>query len=208
MNQDRIPTRDQLLPNFDKEIIELKRSSLEELKKYWAKREFQNIVDIGRDVLSRLPAEAKGEGDKDISEIYFLTASALREIDKSSDEIMQMAHKSVNFNRNHLGSMWLIRELNSSFSDNSKFFKISVSGEYYAPTRDGVELVPFMTFYGVVADNPDEAMEFIKEFERPEIKNNIQLKDFHEAETESKLPKGIYSTSNLIGLTLSAPEEK
>ncbi len=187
-----------LLADYSEEVIVFKRNLVKELRKLWKNKEYEKVEQEGQAGIDKLPKEPVGEGDKDIAEIYLLTGSAVWELHKDDNRALELAKKAANFDRNSRGAMWLIREVKNQYSDNSKYYILEVTGEHFAPTKEGVKLLPFKTMYTAVADDPDEAMQFVREFEREEIVDSIELKGVKEAEKEGDLPKGIYSTIGLI----------
>ncbi len=187
-----------LTTNYPDDVIKQKKSYLKNIAELYQMKNFKEMAKLGAEAIDKLPKEPTGEGDRDISDIYLLMATALRELNNEDPLIRQYAYKSANFNRLNKGALWLIRDISREFSDKSAYYVIEVIGKYFAPTTGGPKLMPFKTMYSLVAENPEEGMDMIREFERREVKDQIELSSFEEKELVEELPKGIYSTMRLV----------
>lgn len=204
MSEEKDIKFEDLLPGYSKEIRELKQKAANEMKELWRSGDFKKLMEVGNDYISELPSKPVGIGDKDISSVYLLHSTAVWELTKNKDEALKYALKSAAFDRKNKAAMWLIREINSHQSEKTTHYRIEVEGRYYAPVKKDIVEMPFLTLYGVVAESPEEAMDYIKQFERDEIKDTIKFREAKELEPKPDIPKGIYSTHDLVAL----PEEE
>lgn len=188
----------QMVMKFSAEESILKNDTIEQLRKLWKEKKYNAIIDLAKKALAKLPTKALGEGDKVMSEICFLLASSLRELGQDSDDIKKYAFMSANFNRLSKNSMWLIREINNQFSDKSKIMRLQVVGDFFFISNNEEIKQTFKTIYSVVSESEKEALEFIKEFEREEIKNTLRIDKSYEYEFKPELPKGVYETMKLF----------
>ena len=89
----------------------------------------------------------------------------------------------------------LFREMNeeTDFSK-TKYHKIMVEGKWDEPFEEGEEIEGFLVNYSVMADDENEALEFIKYFEPPEIHDSLKITEV-EILKSPKQPKGVYGVS-------------
>jgi len=189
---------DKLIKNYSPEIRELKRKSFNEMRRLWSRHDFESLIDIGSLAIEELPQIPEGNGDKEISGIYMLLGSAIWAKDKDKEKTLLLAKKAVQFDRHCKGAMWLLRECMGKFSENSIYYRILVKGKLYVKAGDEYNVHTFHSAYGVVAQSPDEAMEFIRDFEREEICNNLELTSVEDIDAKPELPMGVYAVSELI----------
>ncbi len=189
---------DQMLMKFSPEELKLKKDTIDKLRKLWKEKDFNSIINTAKQAIENLPNKALGEGDSDMSEIYFLLASAIKELEPDNKDIKQYALLSANFNRLSKNSMWLIREANSQFSDKSKIMRLQVIGDFFFIHNKEEIKQAFKTIYSVVAESKEEAMDFIKEFEREEIKDSLRIDKSYEYDSKPDMPKGVYETMKLF----------
>ncbi|MCK5743065.1 MAG: hypothetical protein KAH48_12700, partial [Chlorobi bacterium] len=105
---------------------------------------------------------------------------------------------AVHFDRKNKNAMWLLRDIRNEYSKDSKYFLVEVKGTLYVMMDEEEKEELFFAVYAVVADNQEEALSIIKEFERPEVRNSLEIFTAQIAEPTTDLPKGIYKTSALI----------
>ncbi|MFP4369858.1 MAG: hypothetical protein ACLFR2_09780 [Candidatus Kapaibacterium sp.] len=177
-----------------------KKELLVKLKKLWNEKDFKTILEICEKEYRAIPQKPKGKGDKDISAINLIYATALFEESDNNDLAKQTAIRAIHFDRENTPAMWLVRKINDRVSDSANYYQIEVEGRYMAPLKDGVREETFLTLYGVIADDPDDAMDYIKEIERPEIKDKIMLKKHRVLEAKPDNKKGVYATRGLMAV--------
>lgn len=103
--------------------------------------------------------------------------------------------KAITCDKHNKSMQWLCREINDGKNySNSKYYRLIIQGKWTQPFEGESKIPEFYTDYDVVADNEEEALEFIKYFEPPEIHSSLKI-DEVEILGSSKQPKGIYSTS-------------
>lgn len=191
----------ELFKEYSQETIKRKKSLLTELKRLWKKGDKKLLAEHALAEMEKLPKEPSGEGDKDIAEIYLITASAIWEQATDKEKTLALSKTAAEFDRMNKGIMWLIREARGEYSDKAKYFKIDAEGECPYPNKDKeIEMEPFITFYAVVADSCEEALEIIRDYERIEVRHSINIKSCKEVNPAPDLPKGIYQTMNLLAV--------
>mgnify|MGYP006283964811 CR=1 FL=1 len=187
-----------LVQDLPDELKQFKIRARKEIQELINDRKFNDVIEKGREALAKLPDKAVGVGDKGISDIFLMTATAIRELQGNTEEVRNMAMKAAEFDRTSKGAMWLVRDLRNEKSSESKFYLMECTGKSFAPTTEGIKEFPFKTVYGVVADNPEEAMNYVREFERGEVSSSMELRDAKEVEEKTDVPKGVYSTMALV----------
>ena len=189
---------DELVKNYTPEIRTLKKKLLTELGQMWNDKNYAKITEYGLAESNRLPQQARGDGDKEISAVHFLIGSAMKELKYDTDKIKFHALQAVHFDRKNKNAMWLLRDIRNEYSKDSKYFLVEVKGTLYVMMDEEEKEELFFAVYAVVADNQEEALSIIKEFERPEVRNSLEIFTAQIAEPTTDLPKGIYKTSALI----------
>lgn len=189
---------EKLLKDYTPEIRARKRQYFDELRKLWTRREFNSLIEMGYQAIDILPKYPEGNGDKEISGIYMLLGSAIWEIEKNTEKTLPLAKLAVQFDRTNKGAMWLLRECNAKYSDDSKYLRCLIKGNLYVKSADEYKVHTFHSVYGVVAETSEDAMKYIREYERNEICDNLELKSFEDIGLKPELPQGIYAVSELI----------
>ena len=199
MDQQKIIiSENELKMDFSEEEIKFKKDCLKSIIRYWKNKEFSQLIWFAKDSVSKLPESAYGNGDKEISQIYFLLATAMKEKNFDKSEIMPYAIKAGHFNRLDKNTLWLIREINSQFSENTLLKRLQIKGKitYFIKNEEITD--HFKTIYTVASETNEEAMNFIKEFERIEIAQELQIVKSFDLGPRPELPKGIYETIKLM----------
>ncbi len=199
MSAKKVVPEGKLAMKFTNEQAELKKETVEKLAKLLKEKKFDEIINEAQSALNKLPTEPLGDGDKDISNIYFLLASAHWEKNEPPEIYKEYALKSAHFNRMNKGALWLIREANNEFSDNAVLLRLQVAGNYYYMDANEKVKQPFRTVYTAIADDSEDAMKYVKEFERDEIKDSLELIKATNRGKKPKEPKGVYEAAKLVG---------
>ncbi len=190
----------ELIANYSDEIRVSKKALLDELKVLFAAKDFAAVLDRAPKGIAEMPSRPVGKGDQELSAIFLIYSTAIWEVEKDIAKANELARKAFHFDRSNKPALWLIRETKDVVSDESKLFRLEVTGEYIAPFEDGNKMVAFSTLYKVIADNYEEAFEFVRENERTEINEILQYKEHKELEPRPGEKKGIISTMDLVAL--------
>lgn len=192
LNEDELTLK--LSPEQDNLIIETLKQIIKNLKE----KNFNEIIEIVNNSFHKLPLRALGEGNTKISDIYFLYATALKENNSDKKLIINYAKMSYQFNRLNRNALWLIREVQSIFSDKTQLLRLQVLGKLFRYYKTELITDTFKTIYTVAAENQDDAINYIKDIERPEIIQDIQVVKVFNLGNRPELPQGIYETIRLI----------
>lgn len=193
-----ILTENELKMQLSDEEIKFKKECLKNIIRYWKNKEFSQLVWFAKDSITKLPANSYGIGDPDISQIYFLFASAMKELNYDKTEILPYAIKSGYFNRLDKNTLWLIRELKSEFSENTQLKRLQVKGKITYNIKSEEITDNFKTIYTIATETNEEALQYIREFERQEIAQNLEIVKVFDLGPRPELPKGIYETIKLM----------
>ncbi|MFH1050952.1 MAG: hypothetical protein V1779_08520 [bacterium] len=188
----------ELKMQFTDEELKFKKNCLKTIVRFWKNKEFSQLIRYAKDSSKNLPANAYGNGDKQIAEIYYLLASAMVETKYAKLEALEYALKSAHFNRLDKNILWLIREIKSSYSQKNQLKRIQIKGKltYIYKSEELTDI--FKTIYTVAAETNEEALEFIKEYEREEIGQSMEIVKVFELGPRPELPKGIFETMKLM----------
>ena len=89
----------------------------------------------------------------------------------------------------------LIREIKNSISSDSFYYSVIINGEWTLNKAEDGKDLNFFTNYGVIADNEEEALKFIMQFEPKEFHKSIKIEEIKRYKKMPKEPKGVYHTS-------------
>jgi hypothetical protein len=166
--------------------------------KYLKEKNFSELLNIAEIPLKILPNEALGEGDKEMSEIYFLYSSALKEIGADIDLVKKYAIKSFHFNRINKNALWLIREIDNILSPETKLYRLQIIGTMYRMYKTEEIKDVFRTIYTVAAEDENKALDFIRKYDRPETTQALEILKTYDLGLRADLPQGIYETMKLM----------
>jgi hypothetical protein len=102
------------------------------------------------------------------------------------------AHEAVALDKSNRRAAWLIREIIDERSDLAKRWRVVVEGRWAQQFDDSGQDYGFMATYVVVADTPEEAMEYIRPFEPEEVRFTLTLNSAVDIEDQPDIPKGVY----------------
>jgi len=192
---------DNIRGNPDKKI---RKEVIETQKRLWNSCDIKILVDFSLDKIRELPKEPREDGDEQVSEIYAWTAHGVWEQTRIKEKALGLALTAFRFNRVNEKALWLIREINESYSSNTKTFKVLAHGYYGNALTGESKRLPFYASYIVASETPEEGLKIIKEYELADIAESLTIEEYEELEENQDLPKGIYKTA---GLTFYDEEE-
>ena len=117
----------ELKMQFTEDELQFKKDCLKNVIRFWKNKQFSQLTGYAKESVLKLPSKAYGDGDKDISEIYYLLASSIRELEWGQDESLAYALKSGQFERLNKNVLWLIRDIKSQFSEQTQLKRIQVN---------------------------------------------------------------------------------
>lgn len=133
----------------------------------------------------------KDQDQKDIANALAAVAG-LRLKQGKTAEALKIARKSVGLNKQDTNAAWVLRELAGKSSAAGKYYRIMVNGVWPGKLEGNSRPLGFFTNYDVVADDLDEALELLKEFEPREVRNSLRIESAEFIEKRVNEPKGVY----------------
>lgn len=105
------------------------------------------------------------------------------------------ANEAVALDKTNRRASWLIREILDEHSSNSKAWRIIVRGRWAGLMEDSDEDYGFFATYIVVADAPEETLEYIRAFEPEEVRFTLEIESAIEVEDKPDVPMGVYEAA-------------
>ncbi|MEM7370630.1 MAG: hypothetical protein AAF587_18605 [Bacteroidota bacterium] len=154
------------------------------------------ILQIAEEDLEKIPAPEDDDGADTLSKICTKIASAAYHQEEEREKVMHYVQQALFLFRENEEALWLLRELQPEFSDTARMYVLLVSGEFVQD--EGEEAEGFLSSYGIIAEDTNEAMEMIKSFEKlvEEVNpDSLKIVEVDEAENEDDDAKGLYFVS-------------
>lgn len=135
--------------------------------------------------------------DKDKhSEMQDRIAAALGSLRLMSGEVKEVVRKwAIDSTKNHPRSrmlLALIRDIDAKYSETANYYRLLIHGIIPITSPRYREAKGFYTTYDVVADNVNEGLQFIREFEHDDVKGNLFVDEEEILEQRPNDPKGVY----------------
>lgn len=86
----------------------------------------------------------------------------------------------------------LVRDIDDLYSETAQYFHLIVQGKIPEASPSREEAEGFYVNYHVVADDPEEALDFIREFEDEEVREHLSINEAEVLEPRPEDPKGVY----------------
>lgn len=130
-----------------------------------------------------------------MSRILALVANACYDQDQDEKETRFYLQQAINYDRSNELALMVLREMRAEFTEQGKLYGILIQANIKNEEGD----TPVMTTYGILADNVDEAVSMIHEFEIEGLdRESIQIMEVEETEPdEEEELKGIYLVGGL-----------
>jgi len=85
-----------------------------------------------------------------------------------------------------------IRDLDNVYSDRAEYYRLLVHGKFPETEAPGLDVRGFFRTYDVVADSPDEALQFIQRLDRHEPIADLSIEESRVLAPRPLDPKGVY----------------
>jgi tetratricopeptide (TPR) repeat protein len=92
-------------------------------------------------------------------------------------------------------ALWLVREVEAQYSNDAKFYRITVEGRLPPGSFEDDAPRGFIRTFEVVADDDDEALRLITRVEPEMMRNGLRARDVEVLDDASDQPKGVYWVS-------------
>jgi tetratricopeptide (TPR) repeat protein len=166
----------------------LKLSLLNELSKY------DEVVELGNKIISNIFAQEKISDDQfqDLARTYSEIGRAhwLGKYDKQLT--WENAWRALEWDRGEPGALWLVREIISRKSPNSKWFSIIAKGKWHTAIEAGKPAPLFRTSYEIVCDTKEDALQNVQDLEPVEVRSSITIESIEEKENCPDNQQGVY----------------
>ncbi|HEY9793961.1 MAG TPA: tetratricopeptide repeat protein [Candidatus Obscuribacterales bacterium] len=115
----------------------------------------------------------------DLSRTYAEVGRAHWEGKSDRQSAWENAWKALEWDRSDNNALWLVREIINRKSNGSKWFKLVIEGRWHFAIEPNKPIPSFVTTYEVVADSPEDALNFAKDLEPMEVRSSMKI-DHHE----------------------------
>jgi len=105
----------------------------------------------------------------------------------NGDAALHHAWEAVALDSAEETALWIIREIEGAYSSSAKHYRVIIHGR-----DDGFDADGFWRKYDVVADDEDEAMDFIRRVEPEHIRPTLRMDEAQIIDTMPDQPKGVY----------------
>lgn len=162
-------------------------------------KQFDAIITEAPKVLEEFEADeefAEAQSD-DISRIYARLADAYLDGPKDAAKAAEAARKALRFDSTHEQALAILRRAeNKPATADDQIHKVVAEGKWHQPFEGTKQLPVFYSTYWVVAKSDDEALQFVKELEPPEVQPTLKVQESESAPREEwQNLKGVYSRS-------------
>jgi len=151
---------------------------------------FREARELGEQAVAQEPGNA--EGERQLADIHAQLGFALLKDGEDREEALRCAWRAIRLYKAQETAMWLIREISSATSPTARWMSVLVNGRWHELVEDEEEPPGFISPYEVVADSPEEALDFIRPFEPEEVRGTLTVEECEVLEESPDLPKGVY----------------
>jgi len=162
---------------------------------YENQKKFDEIIKEAVSIIDQ--NDATEENAQDMSDIHATLAQAyLSKGERKKAE--KHVEYSINIDDRCEKALDLKRELAGIKSDRNKYFFMTVKGDWFLPVEEGEKNPSFYREYDIVAENQQEALAIIREFERKEVRDSIEIREFKDDGPCADEYKGVVWVSGYI----------
>lgn len=150
--------------------------------------QFGNTLQIAHAILNH-PLSQLVE-PYELAPLYTSLTKALYNLEGDTPKMREALQKAVQCDKSWMGIQDFIRELRNQTSDSAYRFRVMIEGRrQMEPNRSPMGY--FATYY-CVADSPEEALEFIREFEPEEERSGLKISEQQLLDPALDELKGVY----------------
>ncbi len=160
---------------------------------------YTQAIELGRNAVDTYPAyeviETDAEALQSLAKVHAELGLALWLGRQDREGALAQAWEAIALDKGQHTGMWIVRELTGEVSPRGKYYQVTIRGTWHEPMEhDGEWSMPdFKGTYEVVADAPEEAIEFIRPFEPEGMRDSLQIDECTELEPCTDQPKGVYA---------------
>jgi tetratricopeptide (TPR) repeat protein len=149
------------------------------------------IADLGDD-------EYDEETIPHVAEIHAQLARAVIEGEQDADKAMVHAQDAIRIDQGNDLALQMIRAINGKLSPDAQLMQLTVRGVWPEPFEGETEPREFRQTYGVIADNKEQAMEYVRGLSPEELRDALSIEDFEIIQAAPEEPVGIVQVSPYI----------
>ena len=120
------------------------------------------------------------------------TALIHHRLDADRQEVLEQAFLALEMAPGDPDALWLVRELDNSYSPASRRFILTVQGSAEITIDDETRIRGFMVPYDVVAETPEEALALIRRLRPEPERDSLTIADIRRKKKHPHVPKGVY----------------
>ncbi len=159
---------------------------------------YAQAIDLGRRVKEAyedLAEDLDQQGVQALAKVYAELGLALWFGREDRDAALELTWEALRLHKAQHTAMWLLRELTGEISPNAAYYQLTIQGRWFEPREcDGEWCVPeFLATYEVAADSPEEALEMVRLFEPPEVRDTLEIVEAVKTSPFPDEPKGVYA---------------
>ena len=156
------------------------------------------IIEVAEEDLSLLEAPEDANEAAVLSRIMSQVAQAYWYEEEDEDTVEHYLELSIAYDRSNPDALYLRRELDGLFSEQSRTFELELRGVWEGDHEESAEEKPYQTHYQVIADSEEEALALIQSYEPKHLSGPAMkiVQSRSEPNPEEEL-KGVYLVSPL-----------
>lgn len=151
---------------------------------------FSGCISLAQSLLG-----SEQDESPETASIYSELAFAFWKLSGDPEPALAHAWKALALDKKDETAAWIVREADSLYSSNARHIQVMICGRWTHPIEGETSPPGFFVNYQVVADTPEEALEFIRRFEPEGVRDSLSIEEFKIKKPARDLPKGVYEIS-------------
>lgn len=159
-----------------------------------AQKKFDEAIEFGKRLIAEiLPTPNLPEEDmQDLARAYAEVGRAHWEGHYDRNSAWENAWKSLEWDRSENSALWLVREIINRKSPKSRWLKLVVEGKWHFQIDPAKAPPGFITQYEVVAETPEEALQFAQDLEPVEVRPSMRIDSYEDIGSYPDNQQGVY----------------
>jgi tetratricopeptide (TPR) repeat protein len=172
----------------------LKASLLTSLKRC------DEAIAMAQEVVVRIgnQAQKRENSGEELAAAYSELARAHWEGRCDATEALKTAWKALEHGRRNFLAMRIIREARALKSSGARRYSIRMKGRWFEPFEGETATPGFFRNYEVIADNPIECLDFIRELEPIAVRESLEIESVRLIEDCPREPKGLVAAESYL----------
>jgi hypothetical protein len=155
---------------------------------------YEDAISYGNTAIDMM-SNSDSFNTEDKSRLYSSLARVLWVSKENNDLSLQYTRQALAIDRMNEDARSLLRQIANKISPHSKYFRLTVGGKHDSQTD-------LITYYDVIADNSEEAIELAKDFEPNDFSETFQIENSLELRVTPHELKGVYVITGMIFLPI------